>query len=69
MFKLIHIRYSHRYSHTSGNIIDLIIIPPDSAIISKPTQGNLISDHYVISFYILVSAFMFSDHLKHYRNI
>ena len=32
-------------THTNGNTIDLIIIPPDSAIISKPTQGNLISDH------------------------
>ena len=56
-------------THTSGNTIDLIIIPPDSAIISKPTQGNLISDHYVISFDILVSPFILSDHVKHYRNI
>ena len=56
-------------THTSGNTINLIIIPPDSAIISKPTQGNLISDHFVISFDILVSPFIFSDHVKHYRNI
>ena len=47
----------------------MISITPDSAIISKYTQGNLISDHYVISFDILVSPFIFSEHVKHYRNI
>ena len=47
---------------TSGNTIYLIIIHPDSAIISKPTQGNLISDHYVISLDILVSPFIFNNH-------
>ena len=51
------------------NTIDLIIILPDSAIISKPTQGNLLSDHYIISFDIRVSHFIFSDHVKHYRKI
>ena len=56
-------------THTSGNTIDLIIIPSGSDIISKPTQDNLISDHYVIYFDILISFFIFSDNVKHYRNI
>ena len=30
----------------------------------KPTQGNLMSDHYIIYFDILVSSFIFSDHVK-----
>ena len=45
-------------THASGNTIDLLIIPSDSAIISKPTQGNLISDHYFIYFNILVSFYI-----------
>ena len=49
-FKKIIFAYSYNQlvnfpTHTSGNTIDLIIIPSDSAIISKPTQGNLIRDH------------------------
>ena len=47
----------------------MISIPPASAIISKPSQGNLISDHYVISFDILVSPFIVSYNVKNYRNI
>ena len=56
-------------THTSGNTIELIIIPHISDIISKPTQGNIIVDHYIISFDILISPFIFSNHLKHYKNI
>ena len=73
-FKKLNFEYSYNQlvdfpTHTSGNTIDLKIIPSDSAIISKPTQGNLISDHYIISFDILISPFIFSDHVKYYRNI
>ena len=73
-FKKLIFEYSYNQlvnfpTHTSGNTIELIIIPPDSAIISKPIQGILISEYYVISFDILVSPFIFSDHVKHYRYI
>ena len=54
---------------TKKKIVSYISKYIDSAIISKPTQGNLISDHYVISVDILVSPFIFSNHVKHYRNI
>ena len=56
-------------THNIGNTIDMIIITPDSAIVSKPTQGNLIFDHYVMSFDIIVFPFICNDHVKHYRNI
>ena len=69
IFEYSYIQLIYLPTHTSGNTIDLIIIPPDSAIISKPTQGILISEYYVISFDILVSPFICSDHVKHHRNI
>ena len=67
-FKKLIFEYSYNQivdfpTHTSGNNIDLINILPDSAIISKPNQGNLISDHYVISFDIMFSHFIFSESL------
>ena len=74
-FKKLIFEYSYNQlvnfpTHNSCITINLIIIHLDSAIISKPIKGNLISDHYVISFDpIFVSTFIFSDHLKHYRNI
>ena len=69
-FKKIIFEYSYNQlvdfaTHTSG----MIIIPPDVAIISKATQCNLISDHCVISFDILVSHFICSDYIKYYKTI
>ena len=58
----------HICVYTIGNTLDLISIPILN-IISKPTQGNINSDHHVIYFDILVSPFIFNEHAKHYRNI
>ena len=52
-----------------GNIIDLVLSPSDSTLISSPTQITLISDHFAILFVLQLSVVQNTRPLRYFRNI
>ena len=56
-------------THTSGNIIDVIISPSDSSLISSTNQSLLISDHFAINFTLSFPVPLDQSFIRNYRNI
>ena len=53
----------------NGNIIDLVLSPSDSNLISSPTQSTLISDHFAILFVLQLSVVNNTRPPRSFRNI
>ena len=50
-------QYIHFPTNTNGNYIDLVISPFSSKLVSYPFQRFLISDHFTVTFEMLLPTF------------
>ena len=62
-------QHIHFPTISNGNIIDLVLSPSDSNLISSPTQSTLISDHFAILFVLQLSVVQNTRPLIYFRNI
>ena len=62
-------QHIHFPTISNGNIIDLVLSPSDSNLISSPTQSTLISDHFAILFVLQLSVVHNTRSLRYFRNI
>ena len=62
-------QHIHFPTISNGNIIDLVLSPSDSNLISSPTQSTLISDHFAILFVLELSVVHNTRPLRYFRNI
>ena len=62
------IQHIHFPTISNGNIIDLVLSPSPSNLISSPTQSTLISDHFAILFVLQLSVVHNTQPLRYFRN-
>ena len=62
-------QHIHFPTISNGNIIDLVLSPSDSNLISSPTQSTLISDHFAILFDLQLSVVHNTRPLRYFRNL
>ena len=56
-------------TNTNGNCIDLVISPYSSDIVSSPSQSFLISDHFVVTFELILPPSIFPRPERSFRKI
>ena len=62
-------QHIHFPTISNGNIIDLVLSPSDSNLISSPTQSTLISDHFAILFVLQLTVVHNTRPPRYFRNI
>ena len=62
-------QHIHFPTNTNGNCIDLVISPSSSKLVSSPFQSFLISDHFSVTFELLLPTFAIPRPVSSFRKI
>ena len=62
-------QHIHFPTNTNGNCIDLVISPSSSKLVSSPFQSFLISDHFEVTFDLLLPTFAIPRPVRSFRKI
>ena len=62
-------QHIHFHTNTNGNYIDLVISPSLSKFVSYPFQSFLISDHFSVTFELLLPTFAIPRPVSSFRKI